>query len=119
MAVAARFVDGALHPFDAGQIDPEVVLHQAADENRGGLGVKRNADALAGQLPGGIHAAAVHDNKAMTKDPGCEYWKRHERQLLGREAADIFRARHLAGVEFEPAGHAVENLSRIVKNDKI
>ena len=119
MSVASSFVDGALHPFDSGQINPEIMLHQAADEDCGGLGVKRNADTLAGQFLGYIHAAAVHDNKAMTKDPGREYRQRHEGQLLSGEAADIFRARHLADIEFQPVGHPIEDLPRIIKDDKI
>src|SRR6516162_909899 len=118
MAVASRLVDGALHPFDPGQIDAEIVLHQAADEDCGGLGVKRNADALAGQVLGRVHTAAVHDDKAVTKDPGREYRKCYKGQLLSREAADIFRARHLADIEFQPAGHAIEDLPRIIKDDK-
>src|SRR6516165_9449292 len=119
MAVASRLVDGALHPFDPGQIDAEIVLHQAADEDCGGLSVKRNANALAGQFLGRVYAAAIHDNEGVTKDPGREYRKRHEGQLLSREAADIFRARHLANIEFQPAGHAIEDLPRIIKDDKI
>ena len=68
------------------------MLHQATDEDGGGLGVKRNADALAGQFLGRVHAAPVHDDKAVTKDPGREDRQRHERQLLGGKATDIFRA---------------------------
>ena len=42
----------ALDPFDLVEIDTEVVLHQAADEDGGGLGVERHADALAGEVLG-------------------------------------------------------------------
>ena len=50
----------------------------------------RNADVLAGQVLGRVHTAAVHDDKAVTKDPGREDRQRHERQLLGGKATDIF-----------------------------
>src|ERR1700730_18239868 len=50
IAVEAGLVDGALDPFDLIEIDAEVVLHQAADEDRGGLSVERHADALAGEI---------------------------------------------------------------------
>jgi hypothetical protein len=49
----------------------------------------------------------------------AKYRQRHKRQLLGRKSADIFRARHLADVEFQPARHAIEDLPRIVDDQEI
>ena len=51
---------------------------------------------------------AVDDDVAVAEHARGKHRQRHERQLLGGEAADEFRARHFGGVEFEPAGHAVE-----------
>jgi hypothetical protein len=98
---------------------PDKSIPRTAHEDCGGLAVKRDADTLAGKLFGRGYAAAVYDNRAMAKDPGREYRERHEGQLPRREAADIFRARHLADVEFQPAGHAIKNLARIIENQKI
>jgi len=118
-AVTARLVDRALHPFDLGQIDAEIVLHQAADEQRGGLGVERHADALAFQILGRFDELAVDHDEAVAEHPRRKRRQRRERQLLGGEAADIFGTRHLAGVELQPIGHAVENFARIVHHQEI
>ena len=119
IAVEAGLVDGALDPFDLVEIDAEVVLHQAADEDRGGLGVERHADALAGEVLGRLDVLAVDDDEAVAEHPRGEHRQRHERQLLGGIAGDEFGARHFAGVEFQPVGHAVENLARIVHDQEI
>jgi hypothetical protein len=119
VTIAARLVDGALHPFDPGKVDAEVVLHQATDEDRGSLGIKRHADALTGQVFRRADEAAVYRNEAMAKYPGGKYRQRHERQFFCRQPADIFGTRHFTGVEFQPVGHPVENLPRIVDGKKI
>src|SRR5690349_20872541 len=119
LAVASWLVHRALNPFDAGQFDAEIVLHQAADEDRGGLGVKRNADALAFEFFGGGDAAAIDNDKAVPKYPRCEYGQRDEWQLLRREPADIFRARHLTDIKLQPVGHTIEDLPWIIENNKI
>jgi hypothetical protein len=95
------------------------VLHQTADEDRRGLGIERHADALAGEILRGRDKPAVHDDETVTKDPRGENRQCHEGQFLRGEPADIFRAGHFAGVEFEPVRHPVENLAWVVYDQKI
>ena len=101
------------------EVDAEVVLHQAADEERGGLGVERHADPLAFEVLRGFDVLAVDHDEAVAKHPRGEHRQRDERQLFRGIAADELGARHLAGVEFQPVGHAVENLARIVHDEEI
>ena len=119
MAVATWFVDSAFNPFDIAKLDAKIVLHQTADEDRRGLCIERDADALAGEVLRRSDKPAVHDDETVTKDPGGENRQRHERQFLRGEPADIFRARHFAGVEFQAVRHPVENLAWIVDDKKI
>ena len=85
MTISARFIDGALHPFDPIKIDAEIVSHQAADEDRRGLGVERDADALAGEILGRGDEPAIDDDEAVAKDPRGENGQRYEGQFLRRE----------------------------------
>ena len=119
IAVGAGLVDRALDPFDRVDVDAEVVLHQAADEYRGGLGIERHADALAFEVLRGFDVLAVDHHEAVPEHARGEHRQRDERALVRRNAADEFGARHLAGVEFQPVGHAVENLARIVHDQEI
>jgi hypothetical protein len=52
----------------AGEIDPVLVLQQAADEQRCRLGVKRDADALALEVLRRADRLAVDRDEAVTKD---------------------------------------------------
>src|SRR6516164_9663723 len=85
MAVTSRLVDSALHPFNAGQVNPKVVLHRAASKEGCSLRVKRNADTLAGKVLGRAHEPAVHHDKAMAKYPGGEDRQRDKRQFIRRK----------------------------------
>ena len=71
--MGVRAVGGALHPMHARQIDAILVLQQAADENRGGLGVERNADALALQVLRRLDRFAVDGDETMAEDTGRKY----------------------------------------------
>jgi hypothetical protein len=103
----------------AREIDPVLVLQQAADEQRRGLGVERGADALACEVLRRPHRLAVDGDEAVPEDARGEDRQRHHLAAAGGVAADDLGARHLAGVEFEILPHAVEDLAGIIDGDKV
>jgi hypothetical protein len=114
-----RAVDGAFEPIDLGEIDAVLVAEQAANEHRGGHGVDRHADALALQVLGAFDVLAVDENETVPEHPRGKHRDGDERALVGDEARDVFGAGEFGGIEFEPAGHAVENVARVVVNQEI
>src|SRR5262249_60227895 len=100
MAVTSGLVDRAVHPLDAGKVDTEIVLHQAADKDRRGLGVERHADALAGKVLRHIDEPAVDYDEAMPKHPRGEDRQRRKKEFFCRKTADIFGTRPFSGIAF-------------------
>ena len=116
IAVGAGLVHRALDPFDAGEVDAEVVLHQAAYEQSRGLGVERHADPLAGKVLGRGHVLAVHHDETVAKDARDEDGERDDKAASWRRSGarsyselDISQASNSC-----PAAHAVEDLAGIV-----
>ena len=110
----------ALHPVDLREIDAVFVLQHAADEDRGGLGVERHADALALEILGRLDAGFLVDRDvAVAEDARGEDRDRDERAVALGVALKRLGARHLRRVEFLAAAHAVENLARAVDGDEI
>src|SRR5215469_12070561 len=109
MAVTPRFVDRALHPFDAGKVDTEIVLNQAADKDRRGLGVERHADALAGKV------------LRRVDEPAVDYVKpcRNTREAKTGSATkgNLFAAKRLTYSELDIS--QASNSSRPVMRSKI
>src|SRR5215468_4254672 len=56
---------------------------------------------------------------AVAEDARGEYRDRHHRAVGPHRMADIFRARHLAGVELEIGQHPVEDLAGVVDGEEI
>ena len=119
MAVGLGLVHGALDPVHLREIDPVIVLQQAAHEDRGRHRIERNADALAGEILRRADHAAIDRDIAMAEHARGKHRQRHERTVAGGEAGDEFRARHLRGIELLRARHAVENLARAVDGEEV
>src|SRR5215467_9478396 len=103
----------------ARQIDPILVLQQAADENGGGLSVERNADALALEILRRLDRFAVDRDETMAEDAGRKHRQCNHLVAAGGEPAEDLGARHFAGIEIEIFPHAVENLPRLVDGEKV
>ncbi len=120
IAVPAGFVDGALDPADARQVDAILVDQVAPDPDRGRHRIERNADALAGQLLRAANAGlAIDVDVAVPEHARRKHRQRHERTSAARQPADEFRAGELGDVEFLIAAHAVEDLARRFDGQKI
>jgi hypothetical protein len=61
----------------AGEIDAVFVLQQAADEERRGLGVKRNPDAFALEVLRRLDRPAVDGDEAVPEHAGRKHRHRH------------------------------------------
>src|SRR5947207_6596389 len=112
LAVSARLLDRALHPADSAQIDAELMLEMSACPDRGGLGVERQADALAFEILGGTDAGArIDEDVAVAKDPRRKHRQRDKAAIAAAGEADEFRGRQFCDIEFLPAHHAVEHFA--------
>ena len=112
-------VHGPLHPTDLGEIDAIFMLQQPANEDRGRHRIKRDADALAGEIGRradrfGVDRYMAVPEHARGKDRQC-----HERTVAGGEAGDEFGARHLGRIELQRARHPIENLARTVDCEEV
>src|ERR1700761_8454987 len=88
--------------------------------NRRGLGVKRYADAPAGQVLGRADAGArVDEHVAVPEHPRRKYRDGDERAVAAAGVRDELGCRQFGGVEFLAADHAVENLPAGRKYDDV
>ena len=118
-AVRLGVVHAALDPGDAGEVDAVVVLQQPADDDRRRHGVERHADALAGEVLRLAYLPLVDRDVAVAEHARGEHRDRHHRAVAARRMAEVVRARHLGGVEFEIVRHPVEDLARMVDGEEI
>ena len=119
-AVRAGGVDRALHPGDLREIDAVIVLQDAADEDRGGHGVERDADALAFEvLRLGDADLLVDADEGVPEAARGEHRDGDEIALLVGVALDVFGARILRDVELLAARHAVEDRARLLDADEV
>ncbi len=97
------------HPGDLAEIDPVLLLQDAARPDAGGDGVAAvDADLFALEILGrGDAGLAVHQDGAVVEGAHQEHGHRGH-ALAMRPGADIGRDRHLADVELEPAHHPSE-----------
>src|SRR5579863_6137197 len=111
MAVRAAGLDRALQPADFADVDAELVHQMTAQPDRGGLRVKRQADAAAFEVLRRADARArVDENVAVTEYARRENRNGDEPAFAVADEADEFRRRQFRGVELLTAHHAVENL---------
>jgi hypothetical protein len=92
----------------------------AAHPDGGGLGVERNADALALEVLRRADAATrVDEDVAVAKHARRKHRQRDERAIAAPRQADELGRRELGNVELLPAHHAVENLAARSERDAI
>jgi hypothetical protein len=101
------------------RVDAVIVLQQAADPDRRRHGVELDADPLALKILRLLDHAGIDRDEAVPEHARWEHRQGDERTLAGRVAADVFRRRHLRGVELEPAHHAIEQIARMVDRDEV
>ncbi len=119
-AMRARRIHRALHPVDFGQVDAELVLQHAVDEDGGGHRIKRHADALAFEVLRRLDSRFTIDgDEAKPERDRGKHRDGDERAFFVGEALDEFGARIFRNVEFLPAGHAVEDRARLIDGDEI
>ena len=119
IAVRLGAVDVALDPFVLGEVDAVLVAQQPADEDRGGHGVDRHADALAFEVLRRLDVLLVDEDEAVPEHARGEHRNGDERALPGDEARDVFGAGEFRGVEFQSRRHAVENVARVVVDQEV
>src|SRR2546423_4319038 len=120
LAVSTRLLDRDLHPADSAQIDAELMLEMSACPDRGGLGVERQADALAFEILGGADAGArLDEDVAVAKDPRRKHRQRDKAAGAAAGEADEFRGRQFCDIEFLPAHHAVEDFAARAKREAV
>ena len=113
-------VHGALHPVNLRQIDAELVMQNAVDEDRRRHRIERHADALAFQILRRLDPRlAIDRDEAHAKSDRGEHRNGDKRALLTGKALGEFRAGIFGDVELLPAGHAIENRTRLVDGDEI
>ena len=110
MAVAADGLDRALHPADFVDVDAELMHQVAAQPDRGGLRVERQADALALKVLRCADAGArVDEDIAVAEHARRKDRNGDELAFAVAGQADELGSGQLRGVEFLAADHAVEN----------
>ena len=120
VAVAAAAFHRALHPADGVDIDAELMHQMAAQPDRGGLGVERQADTAAFQVLRRADAGArVDENVAVAEHARRKDRNGDERAIAAAGMADEFGRRKFRRVEFLAADHAVENLPARRKHDDV
>src|SRR2546423_9930135 len=108
LAVSTRLLDRALHPADGAQIDAELMLEMSACPDRGGLGVERQADALAFEILGGAGAGArLDEDVAVAKDPRRKHRQRDKAAGRAARADRGIRGRHVLRIRNLPAPPSV------------
>ena len=114
VAVAAGMIDGAFDPVDGREVDAVLVRKVAANPDRGGHRVERNADPPVLEILGRVDAGlAVDVDVAVAEDARREHRQRYERAIAARHPADEFGAGEFRNVEFLLCAHAVENIARV------
>ncbi len=119
VAVTRRGVRGALHPVHGREIDTVVVLQHAALKDGRRHRVERHADALAREIRRRAHGFPVDGDHAVPEHARRKDRQRDKRILLRVITADEFRERHLGEIEAFAAGHAVEDLARLIDHNVV
>ena len=120
IAVAAAAFDRALHPMDGAQVDAELMLQVAAQPDRRGLGVERQADPAAFEVLRRADAGApVDEDIAVAEHPRRKHRDGDERAIAAAGMRNEFGCRQLRRVEFLAADHAVENLPARREHDHV
>ena len=119
-AMGADFLDRALDPFDGRKVDAVILGEMPAAPHRRGLGIERQADALAFQIPGPRDAGIPVDaEEPVAVGLGREYRNRDEAAVAGGRHRDELRRGELGNVEGALPHHPVEDLARRVDADEL
>src|SRR6516164_4523751 len=106
MAVGAAGFYRALYPANGGEIDAELMLQMAAQPDRGGLGVERQANPPAFEILRRADAgAAVDEDIAVAKHPRRKHRNGDEGARAPAGMRDEFGRRQLRGVELLATDH--------------